>query len=106
MTQVLINLLSNALKYSPDGGEIKISLYDGDGNAYISVKDCGIGIPEDLVPNLFEKFYRVQDKKVSKIQGTGLGLTIVKKIMEYHKGGIKVESMEGKGSTFTVYMPK
>ncbi len=106
MTQVLINLLSNAMKYSPDGGEIKISLYDGDGNAYISVKDSGIGIPEDLIPNLFEKFYRVQDKKVNKIQGTGLGLTIVKKIMEYHKGGIKVESTEGKGSTFTVYMPK
>jgi len=106
ITQVLINMLSNALKYSPDGGEIKIKLYDGDGKAYISVQDSGIGIPADLIPNLFEKFYRVQDAKVNKIQGTGLGLTIVKKIMEYHKGGVKVESVEGKGSTFTIFLPK
>lgn len=106
ITQVLINLISNAYKYSPDGGEVVISLWEERGNVYVSVKDSGIGIPADKLGRIFEKYYRVQNKKVSKIQGAGIGLTIVQQIMECHKGGIKAESQEGKGSVFTFFIPK
>lgn len=106
MTQVLINLLSNATKYSPEGGEIIISVFEKNGNACMSVRDHGIGIPKEDIQKVFEKFHRVEDKRVHKAQGTGIGLTIVKTIMEYHKGGIWVESEEGAGSTFTMWMPK
>jgi two-component system, OmpR family, phosphate regulon sensor histidine kinase PhoR len=106
MTQVLINLLSNAVKYSPNGGEIKIRLFEERNNTCVSVIDHGIGIPKDDLTKVFDKFHRVDNKQVHKIQGTGIGLTIVKKIMDYHKGGIKVESKEGAGSTFTFWMPK
>jgi PAS domain S-box-containing protein len=106
ITQVLINLLSNATKYSPEGGEIKIRLFEDNGNACVSVSDHGIGIPKEDLTKVFEKFHRVENKQVHKIQGTGIGLTIVKKIMDYHKGGVKVESEEGAGSTFTFWVPK
>jgi two-component system phosphate regulon sensor histidine kinase PhoR len=106
MTQVLINLLSNATKYSPDGGEIKIRLFEEDSKICVAVIDHGIGIPQEDINKVFEKFHRVEDKQVHKVQGTGIGLTIVKNIMEYHKGGVTVKSEEGAGSTFTLWMPK
>jgi PAS domain S-box-containing protein len=104
--QVMSNLLSNAVKYSPDGGDIHITMEDRNNRMYISVSDQGLGIPRDALPIIFEKFYRVDSPAVKKIGGTGIGLSIVKYIVELHNGGITVESEEGKGSTFTFFIPK
>lgn len=106
MSQVMINLLSNAIKYSPDGGNIEIILEDKDDKIYITVKDQGIGIAKEDIPRIFEKFYRVQSEVVRKISGTGIGLPIVKYIIELHNGNIEVKSELGKGSEFTFYIPK
>ena len=104
--QVITNLLSNAVKYSPDGGDIHITMEDRDSRYYVSVSDQGLGIPRDALPIIFEKFYRVDSPAVKKIGGTGIGLSIVKYIVELHNGGIIVESEEGKGSKFTFFIPK
>jgi PAS domain S-box-containing protein len=104
--QVITNLLSNAVKYSPDGGDIHITMEDRDSRYYISVSDEGLGMPRDALPIIFEKFYRVDSPAVKKIGGTGIGLSIVKYIVELHNGGITVESEEGKGSKFTFFIPK
>jgi len=104
--QVVTNLLSNAVKYSPDGGDIHITMEDRDSRYYISVSDQGLGMPRDALPIIFEKFYRVDSPAVKKIGGTGIGLSIVKYIVELHNGGIMVESEEGKGSKFTFFIPK
>jgi len=103
---VFINVVSNAIKYTPEGGTVAIEVCpDGD---YVKtvVKDTGIGIsPEDL-PRIFDKFARVRSEKTRGIVGTGLGLSIVKSIVEAHLGSISVESEEGKGSIFTVLLPR
>lgn len=106
MERVLINLLSNAIKYTPVGGKIEINCaYLRDANQIrLDVKDNGIGIPEECLEHIFDRFYRVE-RKVHTIKGTGLGLTIVKKIIEKHGGRIIVESALGQGSTFTVFLP-
>ncbi|HUH65643.1 MAG TPA: ATP-binding protein [Syntrophales bacterium] len=104
--QVLSNLLSNAVKYSPDGGDIHISMEDRDNRFYISVSDEGLGMPKEALPKIFEKFYRVDSPDIKKISGTGIGLSIVKYIVELHEGAITVESEEGKGSKFTFFLPK
>jgi len=104
--QVMTNLLSNAVKYSPDGGNITIHFEDKGNRVYISVKDEGIGIAKEHLDKVFDKFYRVPSDAIKKISGTGIGLTIVKYILELHNGGIAVESEEGKGSTFVFYLPK
>jgi PAS domain S-box-containing protein len=106
MSQVMINLLSNAIKYSPDGGNINIIMEDKNDRIYITVKDEGIGISKEDLPRIFEKFYRVQSEAVRKISGTGIGLPIVKYIIELHNGDIEVKSELGKGSEFTFYIPK
>lgn len=106
MIQVLTNLMSNAVKYSPEGGNIYISLEEKDDRIYISVKDEGMGISKEDLPHIFEKFYRAKTEQVRKIGGTGIGLPIVKYILELHNGGIDVQSEYGKGSTFTFYLPK
>ncbi len=100
ITQVLLNLLSNAVKFSPDSAEITVGLErDGD-FAMFSVKDRGLGIPEDVQANLFTKFYRVDNSDRRKIGGTGLGLAICKEIVTAHGGRIWVQSVHGQGSTF------
>lgn len=106
MIQVVTNLLSNALKYSPDGGNITISMYDKDGRIYCSVKDEGLGISKEDLPRIFEKFFRVESDAVRKIGGTGIGLPIVKYMIDLHNGGIEVKSEPGKGSEFIFYIPK
>ncbi|MGZ6236022.1 MAG: ATP-binding protein [Syntrophales bacterium] len=106
MIQVISNLLSNAVKYSPDGGEIHITLEDRSNRIYISVSDQGLGMPREVLPIIFEKFYRVDSPAVKKIGGTGIGLSIVKYIVELHNGSITVESEEGKGSKFTFFIPR
>ncbi len=104
--RVVINLLSNAIKYTPSGGSITIfgRLHADRGEISIAIKDTGIGIPEDALAHIFDRFYRVE-RKVHTIKGTGLGLTIVKKIVEKHGGRITVESALGEGSTFTIFLP-
>lgn len=104
--RVAINLLTNAIKYTPSGGRIDvgISLLNETKEIRVSVKDNGIGIPEECLPQIFDRFYRVE-RKVHTIKGTGLGLTIVKKIVEKHGGRVGVESALGQGSTFSFYLP-
>lgn len=103
--QIVLNLLDNAIKYTPDGGEIKIQLYEKFGNAVLIVEDNGIGIPEDQFDAIFTKFYRTQEAKKFGVQGTGLGLSLVKSYVQLHNGNIQVESKVGYSSKFTVTLP-
>lgn len=103
--QVLFNLLANAVSYTPDKGDITLRVEKNDGLVHISVKDTGIGIDEDAIPRLFERFYRVDKARSRNTGGTGLGLAIVKHIVEVHDGKIMVDSELAKGSTFHVYLP-
>jgi two-component system phosphate regulon sensor histidine kinase PhoR len=105
MEQVLINLLSNAIKYSPKGAEARVALYQENGFVNVDIKDTGLGIPRESIPRLFEKFYRVRCDDRKDIIGTGLGLSLVKQIIDVHSGTIKVESEHGVGSTFTFSIP-
>lgn len=104
--QVFINLLSNAIKYSPKGGNISIRIYGSKDQVIIDVKDEGLGIPEDAIPNLFQQFYRVDNSDRRRIGGTGLGLAIVQEIVKGHDGKISVSSEYGKGSTFTTHFSR
>ena len=104
--QVLINLISNAVKYTPDGGKIEYSAENCEDHIKITVKDNGIGIPEKDQPRLFERFYRVDKARSRDRGGTGLGLAIAKEIIEHYGGEIKLESVYRKGTTFTVILPK
>ncbi|HEY1015331.1 MAG TPA: HAMP domain-containing sensor histidine kinase, partial [Herpetosiphonaceae bacterium] len=103
--QVLANLVSNAIKYTPSGGQIHVVAYARNGNVNIAVKDSGLGIPDDALPHIFDRFYRVKRDSDSKVEGTGLGLAIVKSIIEEHGGQINVTSKVGAGSTFLVSLP-
>lgn len=105
LQQVLTNLLSNAVKYSPRGGEVRLKCDREGDRLYISVQDEGLGIPQEAVPKLFNKFYRVDNSDRREIGGTGLGLAIVKEILHQHNGEIAVESRLGEGSTFTMSLP-
>ena len=105
MTQVIDNILNNAIKYSPDGGQITVSMKTTDSQLIISISDQGLGIPKKDLPLIFDRFYRV-DKARSRAQGgTGLGLAIAKEIIKQHKGFIWAKSEYGKGSTFTIVLP-
>ncbi|MCB2852936.1 cell wall metabolism sensor histidine kinase VicK [Streptococcus suis] len=105
MTQVLDNILNNAIKYSPDGGTITFSMKTTDSQLIVSVSDEGLGIPKADLPRIFDRFYRV-DKARSRAQGgTGLGLAIAKEIVKQHKGFIWAKSEYGHGSTFTIVLP-
>ena len=105
MTQVIDNILNNAIKYSPDGGKIKVRMRTTDAQLIISISDEGLGIPKKDLPRIFDRFYRV-DKARSRAQGgTGLGLAIAKEIVKQHKGFIWAKSEYGKGSTFTIVLP-
>lgn len=105
MTQVLDNILNNAIKYSPDGGYITFSMKTTDSQLILSISDEGLGIPKADLPKIFDRFYRV-DKARSRAQGgTGLGLAIAKEIVKQHKGFIWAKSEYGHGSTFTIVLP-
>lgn len=103
--QVLINLIDNAVKYTHQGGEVNISAETQKDQVKVAVSDTGIGIPIESIPRLFERFYRVDKARSREMGGTGLGLAIVKHILELHNGKIEVESIVGKGSMFTFYLP-
>lgn len=104
--QIFVNLLSNAVKYTNKGGAITISAKNRKDCSEISIADTGIGIKKSEIPKLFSKFYQVEQYMTRKEGGTGLGLAIVKHLVDLHKGDVKVESEPGKGSTFTVCIPK
>jgi len=106
LTQVLINLLENAVKYTPEGGRITIEAKAFEDEIEISVRDTGIGIPSKDLPRIFERFYRVDRARSREVGGTGLGLSIVKHIVEAHGGIVRVDSEIGKGSKFTVVLSR
>jgi two-component system phosphate regulon sensor histidine kinase PhoR len=104
--QVVINLIDNAIKYTPAGGEVLVRTGIDGGNWFFQVKDNGMGISKEDLPFLFERFFRTEDKKKKKlVSGTGLGMAIVKEIVDGHAGEIKVDSTEGKGTDIIVLMP-
>lgn len=105
MYQVMENLLNNAVKFSPKGGEVTVSIEAAKDELKISVADEGIGIPEEDLPHIFDRFYRASNAARAAIRGTGLGLGIVKYIVESHAGRILVQSKPGKGSTFRFTLP-
>ena len=105
VAQVLINLVGNAVAYTPGGGEVAVSVEETEEHAVLIVRDTGIGIPQEDLPRLFERFYRVDKARARRSGGTGLGLAIVKHIMEGHGGKVTVESTVGEGSVFRVYLP-
>lgn len=106
LTQVFINLLENATKFTPDGGKITVAAFEDGENIHITVTDTGIGVSADVISNLFERFYQVDASNTRRYGGTGIGLYISKLIVEVHKGKIWAESKEGVGSTFHVVLPK
>ncbi len=106
LNRVMVNLISNAIKYSPAGGEITISAREDSDEILIFIQDEGIGISSHDIPHIFEQFYRVQRGRAVEVQGTGLGLAIVKSIIEAHQGKIWVDSELGKGSRFSFTLPK
>ena len=105
MTQVIDNIINNAIKYSPDGGKITVSMKTTETQMILSISDEGLGIPKKDLPKIFDRFYRV-DKARSRAQGgSGLGLAIAKEIIKQHHGFIWAKSEYGKGSTFTIVLP-
>lgn len=103
--RVFINLLSNSVKYSNEGGKVEVTLKETEGGILFSVRDEGIGIEKKHIPHLFDKFYRVDKARSRETGGTGLGLSIVKAVVDQMGGWVRVESTLGKGSLFTCYFP-
>ena len=103
--QVIINLLSNAIIYTPEGGIFYRNAAGAEKGVEVSVSDDGIGIPPEDLPRVFERFYRVDKGRSREEGGTGLGLSIVKHIVEAHGGWVSVESQPGKGSRFSFFLP-
>jgi signal transduction histidine kinase len=107
--QAIINLLSNAIKYTPAGGRITLRMgqekVKGQDGVWLSIEDTGIGIPDDALPHIFEPFYRVKQPGYEDIPGTGLGLPLVKTVIERHRGTVSVWSTPGVGSTFKIWLP-
>ena len=106
LEQVVVNILSNAVKYTPAGGHIRLSAREISGERVrIMVEDDGVGIPQEDVPRLFERFYRVDKARSREAGGTGLGLAIAKEIVQQHEGRITLASEYGKGTTVSIILP-
>jgi signal transduction histidine kinase len=103
--QVIVNLVDNAIKYTPEGGEVRVLVGSEIDLAVVRVEDDGAGIPEEALPHLFERFYRVDKARSRQMGGVGLGLAIVKSIVTAHGGRVTVEGAEGRGSRFRVQLP-
>lgn len=104
--QVIVNLVDNAIKYTPEGGAVRVSVRDENGHAVLRVEDNGAGIPAEALPHVFDRFYRVDKARSRQMGGAGLGLAIVKSIVTAHGGQVTVESDEGRGSRFCVSLPR
>ncbi|MGD8366806.1 MAG: response regulator [Desulfobacterales bacterium] len=105
LEEAFSNLIGNAIKYTPAGGKVRVSAASGPETLTVKVTDTGIGIAEEDQKRLFQRFYRVRNEQTRYIQGTGLGLSLVKKIVESHNGRVEVESRPGRGTTFSVSLP-
>ena len=103
--QVMLNVLGNAVKYTPDGGKIDMLVGTSGKNVFVRVTDNGIGIPEKDLPRLFDRFYRVDKARSRESGGTGLGLSIAQEILNQHKGRIEISSEYGKGTSVLITMP-
>jgi len=106
LEQVVVNLLENAIKYTPDGGTVRLFTEDDGECVRVSVADSGIGIPFKDLPRIFERFYRVDEARTREQGGTGLGLAIVKHIVQLHGGAVSVTSQAGQGSVFSFTLKK
>jgi signal transduction histidine kinase len=106
IAQILINLLSNALKFTPSGGTVVVKVTEEENDATILITDTGVGIPDYEVAKVFERFYRVDKSRSRKLGGSGIGLTIVKKLVEEHEGSIRIESSVGEGTSIFISIPK
>jgi two-component system phosphate regulon sensor histidine kinase PhoR len=106
ITQVLSNLISNAIKYGNDRGRVTVELFQESKGLKIQISDNGIGISQENIPRIFERFYRVDKSRSRAVGGTGLGLAIVKHILNAHKTTIEVSSKLDKGTTFTFVLPQ
>lgn len=104
--QALLNLIENAIKYTPEGGSVSVHVDANQEHALIRIGDTGVGIPDDQLPRIYDRFYRVDKARSKDVQGTGLGLAIVKWVVELHRGTIHVESAVGVGTTFTMTLPR
>jgi heavy metal sensor kinase len=105
LKQLFFNLLDNAIRYTPSGGIVSVSVERKGDTAVVAIRDSGIGIPEEHIPHIFERFYRVDEARSRAEGGTGLGLSICQHIAQVHGGRIEVESQVGQGSTFSVFLP-
>jgi two-component system phosphate regulon sensor histidine kinase PhoR len=106
LEQAVVNLLDNAIKYSDPGRQVSVVAHSVDGEATISVADHGVGIAQEHLSRIFERFYRVDRARSRKLGGTGLGLAIVKHIVQAHHGSVTVDSTLGVGTTFTIRLPR
>lgn len=106
VNQILLNLLTNAIKFTPEGGSVTLRVWIEEENAVFQVEDTGIGIPEEQLSMLFEKFHQLDNPYRRSYEGTGLGLALTKQLVQMHRGRIDVESTVGKGSIFTVWIPQ
>ena len=105
MERLVVNLVDNALKFTPTGGEVAISVLRDGSKAKLSVQDSGVGIPADALPHVFDRFYQVDAARSQAHDGAGLGLSFVKWIAERHAGTVDVVSRAGHGTIFTVNLP-
>jgi signal transduction histidine kinase len=105
LKQVVVNLLDNAIKYTPDGGAVHLKVTASDGHALLEVTDTGVGIPTEAVPHVFDRFFRVDQVRSRELGGAGLGLAIVKSICSAHGGVVDVQSAVARGSRFRVKLP-
>ena len=103
--QIVFNLIENGIKYNTPGGSLTVQLHREEDNAVLQIQDTGMGIPEEALSHIFERFYRVDKARSRATGGSGLGLAIVHSIVLRNRGDIRVESVLGKGSTFTVIFP-
>ena len=103
--RIILNLLSNAIKYTKDGGKIYVNIAKDDKNIYISVADNGIGIPEQKLNTIFERYAQIDNKLTRRFNGSGIGLSLVKSLVEMHQGQIYVESKVNEGSRFIIRLP-
>ena len=101
----MLNLLDNAIKFTPEGGKVDVAVSMKDQSVRLDIRDTGIGIPPEAVPHVFERFYRAEPSRSKEFEGAGLGLALVKWVVENHHGRVGVESQVGKGSCFTIWLP-
>jgi len=105
LERLILNLVDNAIKFTPAGGSITVSVSRNGESARLAVQDTGIGIAPELMPRIFERFFRADPARSSGVEGVGLGLSLAKWIVDRHHGRIEVDSTHEKGSTFTIFLP-